>query len=508
MLFFLAGSLLIASLLVLFLRKSKESIYLLGMCVSLLLQLSGILIFIAKKGGYSREVMDFLFFSPQVKSWVQYRLITLNAMGYLIALGRYLFPTFLLLMAMHYSMLPLLRRHAYAKYTVLILPLFSLVIYFPAVYRLVVKDWPFLQDLIVQFSYFWILLYVVLAMFLLVYEYFAITMRFYRRQFSLIAVCMLALSGLYVLYCGQDPGQVYRFYSYDYIWSRGIGYMQYSPSVFGYFMIVAVNVVCGVLGFTALFRYTQNVFLSDHDEVTMERKFDIARSGASVFVHSIKNQLLANRVLYKRAYQELEKPEADLEHVRELMNSLRDNNEQLIKRFEELYRTVKSKSVLLVPTSLGQVAETTVDRFAQKYPEGRVQVSVDESTEVLADLNYFSEALYNLLCNGWEANLAADREDSPVMLLSFEERLYTVLEVRDCGVGIKREDHKKIFEPFYSSKNSNYNWGMGLYHVRAIVKSHLGTLRLESEPGKGTSFFILLPKYGQTAKTSKRKGIV
>ena len=41
----------------------------------------------------------------------------------------------------------------------------------------------------------------------------------------------------------------------------------------------------------------------------------------------------------------------------------------------------------------------------------------------------------------------------------------------------------------------NHNWGMGLYYVRAIVKGHLGILRVESREGKGSSFYILLPKY-------------
>ena len=48
---------------------------------------------------------------------------------------------------------------------------------------------------------------------------------------------------------------------------------------------------------------------------------------------------------------------------------------------------------------------------------------------------------------------------------------------------------------FYSSKNSNYNWGMGLYYVREVVKSHLGNMRVESTEGKGSKFYILIPKY-------------
>ena len=82
-----------------------------------------------------------------------------------------------------------------------------------------------------------------------------------------------------------------------------------------------------------------------------------------------------------------------------------------------------------------------------------------------------------------------------IELLARGERMWTVLEVRDNGKGIPAELQNKIFEPFFTSKNTNYNWGMGLYYVRKIVKSHLGRLRLESRPDQGTSFFIMLPLY-------------
>ncbi len=497
MLFLLLGILLLASVMVLCVKKSRESIFLLGMCVSLLIQFVGIMIFIAKKGGFSPDILRFLYFSLDNKTTVQYLFITLNDIGYLIAIGRYLFPLFLMQMALQYSMLPWLRRHPNVKFYACILPAISLVLYYPAFFRSYIGTSADVRDFVVQLSFFWIIAYVVIAMFLLIYEFFSITMKFCRRQFSLIVICMAALSGLYLLYCAQDPGQVYSFYSYDYVWYKGLGYMMYAPGMTGYVFIVVTNVICSFLGFTSLLRYTQGTFVSNRDDVAIERKFDVARSGASVFVHSIKNQLLANRVLEKRLYQELEKETPDLERIKSGVKALHENNEMLIERSEELYKTVKSKSVQLVPVSLCVLADTTLERFYKKYPDGRVEVHFAWEPEVLADKNYFSEALYNLLTNAWEANIEAGHADSPVLLLSHEERLYTVLEVKDNGSGISRKEQKKIFEPFYSNKNSNYNWGMGLYHVRAIVKAHLGSLRIESRIGQGTSFFILLPKYGQ-----------
>ena len=70
----------------------------------------------------------------------------------------------------------------------------------------------------------------------------------------------------------------------------------------------------------------------------------------------------------------------------------------------------------------------------------------------------------------------------------YEKQRVNGICVRDHGVGIGKYDLGKIFDPFYSSKNSNSNWGLGLYYVRTIVKKHMGTLKVESIYGSGASF--------------------
>ena len=56
---------------------------------------------------------------------------------------------------------------------------------------------------------------------------------------------------------------------------------------------------------------------------------------------------------------------------------------------------------------------------------------------------------------------------------------------------------KKIFETFYTNKNTNTNWGLGLYYVKQIVKNHFGLLKIESKEGIGSLFCISIPKYGR-----------
>ncbi len=77
------------------------------------------------------------------------------------------------------------------------------------------------------------------------------------------------------------------------------------------------------------------------------------------------------------------------------------------------------------------------------------------------------------------------------------ERLWVSISILDRGPGIPKALKKKIWEPFYSSKNSSSNWGMGMYYTRKIINSHLGSIRFEEREGGGTVFQILLPRYGR-----------
>ncbi len=121
----------------------------------------------------------------------------------------------------------------------------------------------------------------------------------------------------------------------------------------------------------------------------------------------------------------------------------------------------------------------------------RVSVSMDRTIpSILGDSTSLEEVLLNLLMNAREAmesggtirietRLAPDRPD------------WVCLTVADSGCGIAADAMEKLFDPFYTTKVSGT--GMGLWVSKRIVRDHRGSIEVESEPGRGTTFVITIP---------------
>ena len=70
---------------------------------------------------------------------------------------------------------------------------------------------------------------------------------------------------------------------------------------------------------------------------------------------------------------------------------------------------------------------------------------------------------------------------------------YIRVKIADTGIGIRKADMEKIFNPFFSSKPAGQGTGMGLSVCSHLIQQHGGTIGVESERGKGTTFIIDLP---------------
>ncbi len=112
---------------------------------------------------------------------------------------------------------------------------------------------------------------------------------------------------------------------------------------------------------------------------------------------------------------------------------------------------------------------------------------------VLADEEQLVQVFMALLLNAVDAM----QEKGTVKLRSRADDRLVVAEVIDEGVGIRRADLNKIFEPFYTTKPPGRGTGLGLSVCYAIVSAHGGRIEVDSIPGAGSVFRILLPRHSQ-----------
>jgi len=117
----------------------------------------------------------------------------------------------------------------------------------------------------------------------------------------------------------------------------------------------------------------------------------------------------------------------------------------------------------------------------------------DDIPEIMFDAEAVASVLINLLSNA--IKFSSTTKEVSVKL--FKEDNHAVLQVEDKGIGISNKELSRIFERFYRSREVNAmdakGSGLGLTLVKHIIEAHGGQIEVNSEPGRGSTFAIILP---------------
>lgn len=168
----------------------------------------------------------------------------------------------------------------------------------------------------------------------------------------------------------------------------------------------------------------------------------------------------------------------------------------VVKRLANFYRS-REDALSVGPVNLALLFDQAISLTQPKWRaqadsrnvDFRFQTDVEDGMIVQADEGELREALVNLLLSAIDAM----PDGGPVTLRARFQGDGVVIEVADTGTGMTEETRQKCLEPFYSTKGAK-GTGLGLTTVYGTTQRHGGAINIESELGKGTTFFISLPK--------------
>ena len=147
---------------------------------------------------------------------------------------------------------------------------------------------------------------------------------------------------------------------------------------------------------------------------------------------------------------------------------------------------------------LNELVENAANSFTLRveHTGGKIYTDIEAvDSGIYVDEMHFQNVVFNLMDNAVKYRNPEKPLDIYMKTWNDDKNLY--LSIRDTGIGIKKENLKKIFDKFYRVHTGNLHdakgFGLGLAYVKKIVDLHKGEIHVESEYGKGTTFIISLP---------------
>ena len=189
--------------------------------------------------------------------------------------------------------------------------------------------------------------------------------------------------------------------------------------------------------------------------------------------------------------------EVEIDYVREEMEQLLQGVEEGARRTAEIVKGLRNFSRLdeddLKKASVPEGIDSTLMLLRRKYEPGIriIRSYAEDVPEVECLPGKLNQVYMNLLSNAIQA-IPGEGE----IHIGVEVPLGTDsvrIRIRDTGKGMEKDVMERIFEPFFTTKEVGVGTGLGLSISYGIIERHKGSIEVDSEPGKGTTFTILLP---------------
>lgn len=223
----------------------------------------------------------------------------------------------------------------------------------------------------------------------------------------------------------------------------------------------------------------------------------------SDFINNMTHELKTPLATISLAIDALtnEKVIHDTDKIRQYSSMIKEENKRMNKQVEKILQAARLEKeeikLNLQKLDAHQVINKVADNIALQIQEksGALHLNLNATNSFIeADEVHFSNIIFNLLDNAMK--YSSESPQIEVLTLNTGNGMLSI-KVKDNGIGMDKETQSRIFEKFYRAHTGNIHnvkgFGLGLSYVKAIVDAHNGKIRVESAPGKGSTFTVILP---------------
>jgi signal transduction histidine kinase len=223
-----------------------------------------------------------------------------------------------------------------------------------------------------------------------------------------------------------------------------------------------------------------------------EKSAVIGRLGSAI-AHEIRNPLNYINLTLDHLRAKFAPGDPDkVASFTKLIGQLKSEVARINQQISDFLNYSRPANVNLRPVEARKVVEDSLRLVEGQASENDIRISVVEHENVpliVADPEFLRSVFDNLFINAVQA---MGNEGGNLNVKISPNGSFVRIEIADTGNGIPQENVSKIFEPYFSTKETGT--GLGLAIVQKIVESHNGTIDVESKEGEGTKFTVRLPK--------------
>ncbi|MBI2274093.1 MAG: HAMP domain-containing histidine kinase [Chitinophagaceae bacterium] len=195
-----------------------------------------------------------------------------------------------------------------------------------------------------------------------------------------------------------------------------------------------------------------------------------------------------------------EKVQSDKEKAKYFSNIIKEENIRMNKHVETILQAAlmekQELQLNLVPLQVHEVIQNVLENYQLQLKEkdADVQLLLNAKNDMIsADEVHFTNLVSNLIDNA----IKYSNDKLRITISTHSTKNHVIVRVADNGIGMSKESVKRIFEKFYRAHTGNLHnvkgFGLGMSYVKTVIDAHKGKIKVESTPGKGTSFTVEMP---------------